>query len=426
MINFSFLILHSKPLRSTENVVRKTRSPHDAIKHKVQTTTRNPSHHHPIAVNSSQNHRHHHHHPYPHAHSHHYQYYHGSHQYYPRPQAYPLPNTRPHKIPRVKEEKQSSPSLTPSSKASEPVQTPPKNCRSAFMCFTDAKKKELMKEKGISFDNDNLLRDVFAKAYKELSEKEKAFWDEEARNDKVRFVQESAAYKGPSTQKKKRAKKHPDAPKRPMSAFLKFSQTTRGEMKKANPDVQNTDISRLLGEAWRNMSEAEKLPYVEKEKIERSEYKEKMKQWKERRDREDAAAKTSHAVASPIFRQNQHQHRDCVPTIGARLDRLHIDSVVEDEATSKWSPFHPHPPNYYNIRPQYPGHDYFLSESHNQHAWPDLSMQHSMDHDPDPLPEVPGMPSSLRPVKNEDGAVDQQPNRNTYFPDSSYQFPQYL
>lgn len=281
-----------------------------------------------------------------------------------------------------------------------------------------------MKEKGIAFDNDNLLRDVFAKAYKELSDKERAFWDEQARNDKVRFVQESAAYTGPSTQKKKRAKKDKDAPKRPMSAFLKFSQTTRREMKEANPDVQNTDISRLLGETWRNMSEAEKQPYVEREKVERSEYKEKMKRWKEKKDREDAAAKTSHEVASPIFRQNHHQHRDGV--ISARLDRLHIDPLVEDETISKWSPFHHHPPNYYNIRPQYPGHDYFMSESHNQQAWPDLPMQHSIDHDPDPLPEVPGMPNSLRAIKNEDGAVDQQANRNIYFPDNSYQFPQYI
>lgn len=50
-----------------------------------------------------------------------------------------------------------------------------------------------------------------------------------------------------------------------MSAFLKYSMSRRSTVKNENPDMNNTDISRLLGEMWRNASEDEKKPYREVE-----------------------------------------------------------------------------------------------------------------------------------------------------------------
>lgn len=52
--------------------------------------------------------------------------------------------------------------------------------------------------------------------------------------------------------KKIRAKKNPLAPKRPMSAFLMYAQKKRKLLQAENPDMPNADISRLLGESWRN------------------------------------------------------------------------------------------------------------------------------------------------------------------------------
>lgn len=296
-----------------------------------------------------------------------------------------------------------------------------------------------MKKQGIAKDNDDLLK-IFASAWKSLSEKEKAYWDEEARNDKVRFVQEKAAYDGPWNLPKRRAKKDPEAPKRPMSAFLKFSKTRRKKVKEENPDVSNTDVSRLLGEIWRNASEAEKAPYVEAEIVERNKYKEVMKDWREEKAQLDAAIRTSHETASQIFRQNQHEqqkattqsqryasafdrHRDFIPTIGAHFDRLNIEPLVEEESPSKRSAFRPHASNHYH-RPQHPGHEYFMSDSPNQHSWPDLSLQHSLDHDSDPLPVVPRMPHPLHAVKEEYNGGHQS-NRSFYFPDNQHHFPRY-
>jgi len=107
-------------------------------------------------------------------------------------------------------------------------------------------------------------------------------------------MRQKAAYKGPWDVPKRRAKKHPLAPKRPMSAFLKYSQTRRKHVKEQNPDMSNTDVSRLLGEMWRNASPKERAPYVHQEEIERDIYKKDIARFKADQLKLDAASRTSH------------------------------------------------------------------------------------------------------------------------------------
>jgi HMG (high mobility group) box len=52
------------------------------------------------------------------------------------------------------------------------------------MCFTDAKKKEILGMNAAQKKEDILK--LVAVAWNELDARERAFWDEEARNDKVR------------------------------------------------------------------------------------------------------------------------------------------------------------------------------------------------------------------------------------------------
>ena len=86
-------------------------------------------------------------------------------------------------------------------------------------------------------------------------------------------------------------KKDPDAPKRPMSAFLDYSKTFRSQVILNNPDVKdNKEISKLLGSMWRNASEHEKKPFVDKELGAREEYNEEMRQWKRSKEGHGPAA----------------------------------------------------------------------------------------------------------------------------------------
>lgn len=62
---------------------------------------------------------------------------------------------------------------------------PPKPPRSAFMCFADAKKKEILVLNNKVQKEEDVLK-IVAVAWRNLDESSRAYWDEEARNDKVR------------------------------------------------------------------------------------------------------------------------------------------------------------------------------------------------------------------------------------------------
>jgi hypothetical protein len=85
-----------------------------------------------------------------------------------------------------------------------------------------------------------------------------------------------------------------------MSAFLKYSQTRRPEVKKQNPDMSNTDVSRLLGEMWRNASPKSKAPYVDREEAERAKYKIEIAKFNTDQARLDAASRTNHNRMQPF------------------------------------------------------------------------------------------------------------------------------
>jgi hypothetical protein len=113
-----------------------------------------------------------------------------------------------------------------------------------------------------------------------------------------------------------------------MSAFLYFSQGRRSKIKGENPDLKNTEISRILGEMWRGSSEEERRPYVDKEKGEREIYKTDMAKWKEEfaakqeADRHAVSQQTIlmmgdiHAPAPPPPPPNPYEHHYPPPPYG--------------------------------------------------------------------------------------------------------------
>lgn len=101
-----------------------------------------------------------------------------------------------------------------------------------------------------------------------------------------------------------------------MSAFLYFSQGKRRQIKDANPSMKNTEVSRLLGEMWRNAPEEERRPHIEKEKEEREKYKVAIADWrkdyearmeKERKEQAEQAAYMANMYRDPNSEHNQQQ-----------------------------------------------------------------------------------------------------------------------
>jgi len=76
---------------------------------------------------------------------------------------------------------------------------------------------------------------------------------------------------------KAKKEKDPNAPKRPLSAYFAFANDKRAELVAANPDAKFKEMSKLLGQAWKDLDEKTKNKY-------KAEADERMAQWKKDKD----------------------------------------------------------------------------------------------------------------------------------------------
>lgn len=63
---------------------------------------------------------------------------------------------------------------------------------------------------------------------------------------------------------KKKSKKDPNRPKKPMTAFLLYAASRRSAIKENNPEMKVTDISKELGKEWREMAKKSKTTFIKK------------------------------------------------------------------------------------------------------------------------------------------------------------------
>ena len=93
-----------------------------------------------------------------------------------------------------------------------------------------------------------------------------------------------ASGKGPA-KKGRLAKKDPNKPKRPPSAFFVFLEEFRTTFKKANPNVKAVSaVGKAGGEKWKSLSPAEKAPYEARAAKRKSDYEKLMNSYNKKQE----------------------------------------------------------------------------------------------------------------------------------------------
>merc|ERR1711988_1365795 len=154
----------------------------------------------------------------------------------------------------------------------------PKRGKSAYILFS-IERREIVKEQ---LGPDAKVQEIMKKValdWRELPEEEKKPWEEKSVQDKARYDQELANYSGPLKIPNRRPKRLAGAPKRGMSAFLMFSQVMRPQLRDEMPDKRNIEISKMLGEEWKELTDDDKKPWVQKADEDAIRYNEEKLKW---------------------------------------------------------------------------------------------------------------------------------------------------
>merc|ERR1712194_239745 len=132
--------------------------------------------------------------------------------------------------------------------------------------FTAAKRGEI-KEANSEASFGDIAR-LVSDEWKKLGDSGKAQWEEKAKKDKVRYQNEMKDYSPPSSddddsgddkaKKPKRAKKDPNAPKRPMNAYMLYANSVRAQIRKDNPELSIGDTSKEISARYKKISADEK------------------------------------------------------------------------------------------------------------------------------------------------------------------------
>ena len=120
--------------------------------------------------------------------------------------------------------------------------------------------------------------------------------------------------------------------KRPMNAFMLWSKQRRGKLAKENPNIKNPEISKMLGEEWRKMSEEEKQPFVG----------------------EAQRLKSEHKLNHPDYRYKPRRKKQKPAPLKAGHYGMLPEEAMQGNAVRHGLPY-PYPVSQESFYPMYPG-----------------------------------------------------------------------
>lgn len=74
------------------------------------------------------------------------------------------------------------------------------------------------------------------------------------------------------SKKKKKKKEKPKGPKRPTTAFFYYTATIRQEVKEKNPGQPVSQLSKIHGKMWKELTDEERAPFMDLNKKDKERY----------------------------------------------------------------------------------------------------------------------------------------------------------
>lgn len=134
----------------------------------------------------------------------------------------------------------------------------PKKAKSSYMFFCDAKREEAKKNLGSNYKNSDIMSEL-GKMWKEFKDKEEnkdelLDYEKMSDDDKKRYKEELDNYE-PDNSDDSKPQKQKCPVKKNKTAFMLFSQDLRNEITKEYKLGTFGEISKKLGELWKNSDE---------------------------------------------------------------------------------------------------------------------------------------------------------------------------
>ena len=128
-----------------------------------------------------------------------------------------------------------------------------------YMAFSMEERKRIVAENPSMKSDIGGVAKLVGKAWKALSEAEKAKYAKKGASMKTKKKVKKAPKEEEEGGKKKKTRK--SGKKRALSGFMKFSMKERPSVMKENPNIEFGAVGKELGKRWRALSEAEKKKY---------------------------------------------------------------------------------------------------------------------------------------------------------------------
>ena len=167
----------------------------------------------------------------------------------------------------------------------------PKRARTAYLIFCDKYRNQIMKEVH-SNPNTKFTREEMqqvttrlANMWRNVTPQELDSCKMEADLCKEEYKKQKDSYVAPvyapasKGKKGKKEKADNGKPKRPRTAYLLFAEDCRTKLKKTQPDLGFTDVSKVVSQEWKELSEMKKNAYVKTAEKEQAKHREAKAQW---------------------------------------------------------------------------------------------------------------------------------------------------